>query len=412
MSIEQNLIIQQFNNLNIEIYGTYEEPLFKAKDIGNLLGIKNITSTLRDFDKDEVHSMYLIDSIGRKQETNMLTEQGLIKLLMISRKEIAKQFQKWVFDIIKQIRLNGKYELENKLKEKEQELLKYREIVYEEVVKAGRVYIISCDEPGIYKCGKTKNVSARIRGLQTACVQTIQVLFEYPTNNDLLLETAVHHILDRYRCNSNREHFRCDLEYMKRIVTIVGKVLDTLKSCYQTITDEELFRRLEYFNPEICNVIQDVPRDIQRDICTTSSQTEKNKSKTKEIAIQYEKCKMKDITTQSETLSNKVIATRTTQYDYNDLDLSQAENNKIPFADWLHKNIELKTGSILNLSKIYDAYFGFKISPRSSGKLRKEVESFLKYKFHSKVNHQMQDTSYNGQKYKGYLHIALKTQNP
>jgi hypothetical protein len=26
MSLDQNLIIQQFNNLNIEIYGTYEEP--------------------------------------------------------------------------------------------------------------------------------------------------------------------------------------------------------------------------------------------------------------------------------------------------------------------------------------------------------------------------------------------------
>jgi hypothetical protein len=131
----------------------------------------------------------------------------------------------------------------------------------------------------------------------------------------------------------------------------------------------------------------------------------------KEITTQSDQYKTKDITTQSETLSNKVIATCTTQYDYNDLDLSQAENNKIPFADWLHKNIEFKTGSILNLSKIYDAYFGFKISPRSGGKLRKEVESFLKYKFHSRVNHQMQDSSYNGQKYKGYLHIALKTQN-
>jgi hypothetical protein len=121
---------------------------------------------------------------------------------------------------------------------------------------------------------------------------------------------------------------------------------------------------------------------------------------------------MKEITTQTETSSNTVIATRTTQYDYNDLDLSRAENNKISFTDWLHKNIEFKFGSILNLSKVYDAYFGFKISQRSSGKLRKELESFLKYKFHSKVNYQMQDTSYNGQKYKGYLHIALKTQNP
>jgi len=108
---DDNLLIKQFNDLDITIYGTYEEPLFKAKDIGDLLGIKDIKSTLRDFDKDEVHSMHLIDSLGREQETNMLKEQGLYKILMISRKPIAKQFQKWVFDIIKQIRLKGKYVL-------------------------------------------------------------------------------------------------------------------------------------------------------------------------------------------------------------------------------------------------------------------------------------------------------------
>ena len=38
--------------------------------------------------------MHLIDSLGREQETNMLKEQGLYKILMISRKPIAKQFQK------------------------------------------------------------------------------------------------------------------------------------------------------------------------------------------------------------------------------------------------------------------------------------------------------------------------------
>ena len=69
---ETNLLVKQFNDLNINIYGTYEEPLFKAKDIGDLLGIKDIRTTLREFDEDEWHSMPLIDSLGRQQETNIL----------------------------------------------------------------------------------------------------------------------------------------------------------------------------------------------------------------------------------------------------------------------------------------------------------------------------------------------------
>jgi prophage antirepressor-like protein len=90
----QSVLVRQFNGLNIQVYGTYEEPLFKAKDIGELLEIKDIKSTIRDFDDDEVHSMYLIDSLDRMQDTNMLTEQGLYKILMISRKPIARSFQK------------------------------------------------------------------------------------------------------------------------------------------------------------------------------------------------------------------------------------------------------------------------------------------------------------------------------
>ena len=37
---ESNLLVKQFNDLNITVYGTYQEPLFKAKDIGDLLGLK------------------------------------------------------------------------------------------------------------------------------------------------------------------------------------------------------------------------------------------------------------------------------------------------------------------------------------------------------------------------------------
>lgn len=67
MDNEHQLLIKQFQHFNIEIYGTYEDPLFKANDIANLLGIKDIRTTLRDFDKDEWHTMPVIDNLGRRQ---------------------------------------------------------------------------------------------------------------------------------------------------------------------------------------------------------------------------------------------------------------------------------------------------------------------------------------------------------
>ena len=238
---EINLLVKQFNGLNIQVYGSYEEPLFKAKDIGDLLEIKDIRTTVREFDKDEVHTMPVIDSLGRSQETNMLTEQGLYKLLFISRKPIAKSFQKWVCEVIKEIRLKGKYDLEEKLKEhqqllqaKEQELIKYREKTYEAIEKSGHIYVIKTD--GGTKVGKTKDtVTKRIRGLQTGNMNDIEVLLDFETSNPDLLEKCVHYILDRYRCNSNREFFDCDVNYIKNIVEICGNVIDTLKSTYQHI---------------------------------------------------------------------------------------------------------------------------------------------------------------------------------
>jgi len=49
VSAKKYLVSQLFNN----IYGTYEDPLFKAKDIGDFLEIKDILSTVKDLDDDE-----------------------------------------------------------------------------------------------------------------------------------------------------------------------------------------------------------------------------------------------------------------------------------------------------------------------------------------------------------------------
>ena len=111
-------IVKAFNanNLHTEIIikGTYENPLFRASDIGNVLDISTIRSVIREFDTTEkvVHSMH---TLGGTQEVTFLTEKGLYKVLFKSRKPIAQDFQNWVCEIIKEIRLKGKYELENEL---------------------------------------------------------------------------------------------------------------------------------------------------------------------------------------------------------------------------------------------------------------------------------------------------------
>jgi len=147
------LSIKQFEELNIQIYGTYEEPLFKAKDIGELLEIKNIKDSIKHFTNKQKDVAVLTDSIGRRQESIMLTEQGLYKVLMKSRKPIAEKFQDWVCQVVEDIRKTGKYEsqkfIENNTKSNLLiEQSKNKKINYIGVVK-------ETDEYTLAKYGKT-----------------------------------------------------------------------------------------------------------------------------------------------------------------------------------------------------------------------------------------------------------------
>jgi prophage antirepressor-like protein len=115
-------IIKKFNDKhNVKILGTVENPLFKATDIAEILGITNIHMTIKDYTTDEKISLP-IKTIGGIQNIMFLTEIGLYSVIVCSHKPLAKEFKKWVFNVIREIRLNGKYELEQKLIEKEKEI--------------------------------------------------------------------------------------------------------------------------------------------------------------------------------------------------------------------------------------------------------------------------------------------------
>jgi prophage antirepressor-like protein len=115
-------IVKAFqNDMKITIQGSYEEPLFRASDIGNVLEMSNIRASIQDFDNSEKRGVNTIDTIGRDQEVTFLTEKGLYKVLFRSRKPIAEKFQNWVCEVIKELRLKGTYNLQKQLEQKDQQ---------------------------------------------------------------------------------------------------------------------------------------------------------------------------------------------------------------------------------------------------------------------------------------------------
>lgn len=94
-----------FLDKEIDVWGSVENPLFRANDVQNWLGLKNVSRAVANVDEDERLNLKL----SRGGSMWFLTEEGVYELLMQSRKPIAKQFKKGVKKILHEIRTKGGY---------------------------------------------------------------------------------------------------------------------------------------------------------------------------------------------------------------------------------------------------------------------------------------------------------------
>lgn len=99
---------QRVLNKDFAVYGTFENPLFLAKDVADWIEHNKPSEMTLIVDEDEKLKAILSHS-GQRREMWFLTEDGLYEVLMQSRKPIAKQFKKQVKTILKEIRTNGAY---------------------------------------------------------------------------------------------------------------------------------------------------------------------------------------------------------------------------------------------------------------------------------------------------------------
>ncbi|PDY25825.1 phage repressor protein/antirepressor Ant [Bacillus cereus] len=102
--------LQVFNNNELGQVRTViqgEDIWFIAKDVCEVLKIKNTTVAIQKLDSDEVTKFNLG---GLSGETNIINESGLYSLIMTSRKPQAKAFKRWVTsEVLPSIRKHGAY---------------------------------------------------------------------------------------------------------------------------------------------------------------------------------------------------------------------------------------------------------------------------------------------------------------
>lgn len=107
--------IFKFNDRPVRIVEKDGEPWWIAKDVCEILEIENTSDALSVLDADE--RITLVNSEGNPRagipnSFNCVSEPGLYRLIMRSRKPQAKAFQRWVaHDVLPTIRKIGTYKL-------------------------------------------------------------------------------------------------------------------------------------------------------------------------------------------------------------------------------------------------------------------------------------------------------------
>ena len=119
-----------FNEKNIRVIGSYNEPWFVGKDVCNILELKNISDAMKMI-PEKWRGSEKLNTFGGIQEMTIINEAGLYKLIMRSNKPIAQKFQEVVCEeILPSLRKKGEYKIQsimNKNKELEEEKLKLEE---------------------------------------------------------------------------------------------------------------------------------------------------------------------------------------------------------------------------------------------------------------------------------------------
>jgi prophage antirepressor-like protein len=366
-------------SFDVNIKGDPENPLFQANQIAEILDIKSFRSSILDFDESEKVTIKTITN-GGYQNVIFLTEYGLYKLIGRSKKKEAKIFQRWVINIIKELRLTGKYELK-KENEIEKNLLEHKVNVdiHKALLKAydNKNVIYLCklrsenDEKILIKIGSSQNIKERILNIKEAYDNIDPLLIDLiETNRYIKFENYIHNheyfkqykytILNKQNKESKETYLVNDkqLKEFIRLINIEKNKFNDIniieleniklkqeeaKIKQEEIKDNKIINEIKYV--EIQLNIKKIEYEILQN---KASEEEINVMKNKLIILENEVEKIKNINNDSDDIEEK---------EEDDIDMTtiffQTKKNtygiKIPYVYQYHPS------DLYNPIKIYES---------------------------------------------------------
>ncbi|NEO56919.1 MAG: hypothetical protein F6K54_29915 [Okeania sp. SIO3B5] len=111
--VSSQLSIFDFQDSKVRIVSINGEPWFVAKDLCNTLGLTNVSQTLSKLRDKQKSSIILNDGTEGNPTTAIVSEGGMYRLVLKSRKKKAEEFQEWVEEeVLPTIRKTGRYYVE------------------------------------------------------------------------------------------------------------------------------------------------------------------------------------------------------------------------------------------------------------------------------------------------------------
>ncbi len=358
-------------NIPISILGSYQEPLLRASDIGIVLGIANIRTTISEFDNTEkvVHTM---DTLGGKQDVTFLTEKGLYQVLFTSRKPIAKTFKNWVCEVIKEIRINGKYDMENQLKIKNEEIKIVKDYNETNLILNFKnkqvVYTIQVEEK-IVKFGHTKDIETRLKEHRLLFGKDIKLIFIYDTVYNREFESMIKRD-DIIKTKIIKKMYKNEKEQLELIhldekfnMSELNRRLELLKDVVSGDLVNNLVKENEKLKNEIELLKMSNKIDIEKELLISQLRTELAEYKEKILTVENRSMKT-EIAIEKVNFIREHSAPRKDQfiyqiYDPKNLQLVKtfdtidevARENKL-FKDAIKQSV----GRAVQLNTIYKGY--------------------------------------------------------
>ncbi|WP_313082610.1 BRO family protein [Pulveribacter sp.] len=107
-----NIVLHDFEGLSVRTVQIEDKTYFVGKDAAEALGYADATTAIRSHCRGVQVLHPIPDSLGRLQDTRVIDEPDLMRLVVNSTLAGAERFERWVFeDVLPSIRKTGSYSM-------------------------------------------------------------------------------------------------------------------------------------------------------------------------------------------------------------------------------------------------------------------------------------------------------------